>query len=106
MREYDIIDVSEGIVINKTSISKECDICNYWYFLNKNFDYEPYFCDGCHDLILKAINFNVDAIVSIKEGDYRIHFWYINKDDAISIMNNSSLNKNKGVLYSFSLYKK
>ena len=26
---YDKIDVSEGIDINKTSESKECDICHY-----------------------------------------------------------------------------
>ena len=32
---YDRIDVSEGIDINKTSKSKECDIFHYWYFLNK-----------------------------------------------------------------------
>ena len=30
----DRIDVSEGIDVNKTSASKECDICHYWYFLN------------------------------------------------------------------------
>ena len=34
MLEYDRIDLSEGIDINKTSASKECDICHYWYFLN------------------------------------------------------------------------
>ena len=35
MLEYDRIDVSEGIVIDKTNKSKECDICHYWYFLDK-----------------------------------------------------------------------
>ena len=40
----------------------------------------------------KAMNFNDVSIASIKGNDYRIHFWYMNKDDAISIMNNSSLN--------------
>ena len=30
--EYDKIDISEGIDINKTSASKECDVCHYWYF--------------------------------------------------------------------------
>ena len=51
MLEYDRIDVSEGIDMNKTSSSKECDICHCSYFLNKNFNYEPYICIGCHDLI-------------------------------------------------------
>ena len=28
--EYDKIDISEGIGINKTNASKECDVCHYW----------------------------------------------------------------------------
>ena len=39
----------------------------------------------------KAMNFNDIAIASIKDNDYRIHFWYMSKDDAISIMHNSNL---------------
>ena len=30
MLEYERIDISEGIDVNKTSLSKECDICQYW----------------------------------------------------------------------------
>ena len=92
MLEYDRIDISEGIDINETNASKECDICHNWYFFDTNFNYEPYLCSGCHDLMQKVINFNV-AIVSIKGNDYRIHFWYTSKDDAINIMKNSSLNE-------------
>ena len=98
MLEYDRIDISEGIDINKTSASKKCDICHYWYFLNKNFSYEPYLCNGCHDLMQKAMSFNNVAIVSIKGNDYRIHFWYMSKDEAISIMHNSNLNEKTGLL--------
>ena len=77
---------------------QKCDICHYWYFLDKNFNYELYFCNGCQDLMQKAMNFNDVAIVSVKGNDYRIHFWFIRKDDAISIMNNSSLNQKTGLL--------
>ena len=31
MLKYDRIDISEGIDVNKTNLSKECDICHYWY---------------------------------------------------------------------------
>ena len=34
-------DVFKGIDVNKTSASKECDICHYWYFLNKGFNFQP-----------------------------------------------------------------
>ena len=45
----------------------------------------------------KAMNFNDAAIVFIKESDYRIHFWYMSKDDASSVMKNCNLNE-KSVL--------
>ena len=101
MLEYDRIDISEGIDTNKTSASKECNICHYWYFLNKNFNYEPYLCNGCHELMQKAMNFNDIAIVSIKGSDYRIHFWYMNKNDAIVVMTNSNLKDKNGILQNF-----
>ena len=82
MLEYDRIDISEGIDIKKAKVSKECDICHYWYFLDKNLKYEPYLCNGCHDLMQKALNLNNVAIVPIKGSDYRIHFWYMSKDVA------------------------
>ena len=55
MLEYDKIDVNEGIDTNKNKlVSKECIICNYWYFINRNFNYQRYVCDGCHDMSLKT----------------------------------------------------
>ena len=74
MLKYDRIDISEGIDMDKTNKSGECDICHYWYFLDKNFNYEKYLCNGCHDLMQKAVSFNNVAIVSIKGNYYRIHF--------------------------------
>ena len=93
MLEYDRIDISEGIHIKKTKTSKECHICHYWYFLNKTVSYEPYLCNGCHDLMQKAMNFNDVAVVSVERSDYKSHVWYMSKYDAVNIMNNSSLNE-------------
>ena len=62
-------------------------------FLDKSFKYEPYLCNGCHNLMQKAINFNVVVVFSIKGSDYGIQFWNMSKDDAINVINNSHLNK-------------
>ena len=67
MLQDERIDISEGIDVNKTNLSKECDICHYWYFKNIGFKCEKYLCNGCHDLIQKAISFNNNAIVYLKE---------------------------------------
>ena len=90
MLEYNRIDISEGIDVNKTSASKECDIFHYWHFKDIGFKYEPYLCDGCDDLMQRAKSFNDVAIVYVKGSAYRIHYWYMSKDDTISVMNNSN----------------
>ena len=98
MLEYDRIDISEAIDTDKTSASKECNICHYWYFLDKNFNYDPYLCNGCHDLMQNAVSFKNVAVVSVKGNDYKIHFCCISKNDAITLMTNSNLNNENGVL--------
>ena len=74
MLKYDRIDISEEIDINKKNLSKECDISHYWNFKNISFKDEPYLCNGCHDLLQKAMSFNNVAIVYVKGNAYRIHF--------------------------------
>ena len=76
MLEYERIDISVGIDVNKANLSKECDICHYWYFKDFGFKHESYLCSGCHDLMQKAMGFNNIAIAYIKESAYRIHFSY------------------------------
>ena len=98
MLEYDRIDISQGIDVNKTSLSKECYICHYWFFKDIGFKYESYLSNGCHELIQKAMSFNNVAIVYAKGSAYRIHFWYISKDDPINIVNGFKLVDRSGVL--------
>ena len=64
-----------------------------WYFwllvfFDKGFQYDLYLCNGCHDLMQRAMKWNDVAIVPVKKINYRIHFWYINKDDVIYIIKN------------------
>ena len=68
---YDRIDVSEIIVVNKTSESKDCDICHYWYFLNKGFKFQLNVCNRHHDLLMMSMNLSNVAILDIKGFDCR-----------------------------------
>ena len=56
MLYFDRIDVSEGIDVNKTNASKECDICHYWYFLNYRFKFQPNVCNRFHDFLMISMN--------------------------------------------------
>ena len=97
MLEYDRIDLFEGIDVNKTSNSRECSFCHY-YFLDINFNYQKYLSDGCHDMSMKVNSMQNLAIVYFKGIAYRVHFWNMSKYDAINIMHNSNLIYKKGIL--------
>ena len=54
MLQYDRNDVSEGIDINKTSESKECMLCHYWYFKDVGYKFQPYLCTDCYAVSMMA----------------------------------------------------
>ena len=82
MLEYDRIDISAGVDINKTNLQKKCELCHYWYFKDIDFKYVDYLCNGYHDLMQKAMSFNNAAIVGKGKGSVcRIYFQYMSKDD-------------------------
>ena len=97
MLQYKRIDVSEGINLNKSDKSKECMICHYWNFKDISCKYEPYICNQCHDLSMMVYDLNDYMILNIKGIDYRCHVFNMNKNDAVTLVNNSVLD-NKGVL--------
>ena len=66
----DRVDVSEEIDVNKTSTSKECYICHYWYFLNKRFTFQPYVFNRSYDLLMMSMNLSAIAILHIKGSNY------------------------------------
>ena len=66
MLEYDKIDISGGIDVNKINELKKCILSYYWYFLNKSFSYGPYLCNGCYNILQKSIIFKNIAIVHVK----------------------------------------
>ena len=95
---YDRIDVSEGIDVNKTSASKECNICHYWYFLNYSFTFQPNVCNRCHDLLMVSMNLSNTAILNIKGSNYRCIISLISKKEAINLMQNADLTEKTGTL--------
>ena len=66
MLQYGKIDVSEEIDTNKTSASKECMLCQYWYFKDVGFKFEPHVYNKCHDVLMTAYELKVIAILNVK----------------------------------------
>ena len=70
MFHSDGINTSEGIDVNKTSASKKCDLCHYWYFLNYSFKFQPNVCNRSHDLLMMSVTLSDIAILNIKGSDF------------------------------------
>ena len=54
MLQYERINVSKRIDVNKISLSKEYELCRYWYFKDVGFKSGEHVCNGCHDLLTMA----------------------------------------------------
>ena len=97
MLQYQKIDVSEGIDLNKTIASKECELCHYWFFKDIGFNFEEHVCNKCHDLLTMAHSLKDIAILSTKDATFRCVLMGISKNEALKRLNNS-VTYERGVL--------
>ena len=97
MLQYQKIDVSEGIDVNKTSASKECELCHYWFFKDIGFKFEEHVCNKCHDLLTIAYSLKDIAILNAKGNTFRCILMGISKNEGLKRLNNS-VAYDKGVL--------
>ena len=92
MLEYDKIDINESVDTNKNILS------SYWYFVNKNSNYQKYMWNGCHDMSMKAISM-YDLCIGYNNGNaYRINFAFMSKNDALNLIKNAVIIDKKGTL--------
>ena len=79
----ELIFLKALILISVNIYIKKCSLCKFYYFLDKNFNYGSYLCNGCYDMSLKAKNIKNVAIVYRGEQAYRINFAFMSKNDAL-----------------------
>ena len=97
MLQYQKIDASEGIDVNKTSASKECELCRYWFFKDIGFKFEEHVCKKCHDLLTIAYSLKNIAILNAKGATFRCILMGISKNEGLKRLNNS-VTYDRGVL--------
>ena len=71
MLQYQNIDISEGIDINKTRASKECELCHYWFFKDIGFKFEEHVCNKCHDLLTTDYSLKDITTLNAKGAAFR-----------------------------------
>ena len=99
MLEYDRIDISEDIDIKKCKeTSRECSLYKFYYFLDKNFNYRPYLCDGCYDMSMKVVTMQNLTIINHNGNHYRVNFAFMSKKDTYGLVKNAVIMGEKGTL--------
>ena len=78
IRHYQRSDISEGIDLAKSNISKECVIFHFWFF-NYKFKFQDSICNGCHDLTMLSLNISDITVITVKNVDYRFIIHNIRK---------------------------
>ena len=83
MLRYQKIDISEGIHINKTNASKECELCHYCLFKDIGFKFEEHVCKKCHNLLTIAYSLKDIAILNAKGATFRCILIGISKHEGL-----------------------
>ena len=89
MLRYQKINVSEGIDVNKTSASEECELCHNQFFKDVGFQFEKHVCNGCHDLLTMAYSLKNIAILSAKGATFKCVLMGTSKNEGLKRLNNS-----------------
>ena len=67
-------------------------------FVDRNFNYQKYMCNGCHDMSLKAIILHNLCIGYNNGNAYRINFAFMSKNNALNLIKNTVIIDKKGTL--------
>ena len=92
---YERVSVSEGIDVN---ISKEGSVCFYYFFIDKNFTYQPYLYNGCHGASMRATNISDIYIIYPKNNCSRVVGNNLTRPECQKLINENNLTDTIGYL--------
>ena len=80
------------------SVKNHLRLCKFYYFLDKNFSYGPFLCNGCYDMSLKAVSMQNLVIINHNGNHCRVNFTFISKKDAFNLIKNATIIDKRGIL--------
>ena len=57
-----------------------------FFFLSRNFNFEEYLCNSCHDTSMISYELENIAILNVKGVDYRCALWGVSKNEAVNLI--------------------
>ena len=84
MSQYININISEVVDLNKTSASKECKVCHYWFFKDIGFESEEHVCNGRHYVLKTGYSLENIFNLGAKGCAYRCILMRTSKNEALN----------------------
>ena len=63
--------------------------------MDNRFKFQPYICNGCHDVLIMSMNLDDIAILNISGADYRCVIAGTSKIEVINLMQNIDFSEKK-----------
>ena len=89
-KDVTVININiSGVDLNKTSASKECKVCHYWFFEDIGFESEEHVCNEC--LYILTMGYSLENIFNLgaKGRTFRCILMRTSKNEALKRLNNS-----------------
>ena len=61
-------------------------LCDYWYFKDIGYKFEPHVCNGFHDIFMITYELKNVTILNVKGVNYRCDLWGVTKNDVINML--------------------
>ena len=85
-----MVHVSEGINVNKTSVSRKFELSHYCFFKDVRFKFEEHVCNGCCDLLTMTYSLKNVAILGAKGAYFRYLLMGTSENEALKKIKLSS----------------
>ena len=82
----------------KIQANQECDISQYWYFLNERFKFKPNVRNRSHDLLMMSMSLSDIVVLNFKSVDYCYIISGIRTIEAINLLQNIDLTEKSRTL--------
>ena len=97
--QYEKITNDEWIDHSRNiSTSRFCRVCKFWFFVDRNINYEDYACNGCHNLLMIAYSLDNIFILRVNDVSFRYILLGISRNEALKRLNNANNLSKRGIV--------
>ena len=96
--QYKKITNDEGIDHSRYICTRFCDVCKFCFFVDRNFNYEDYAYNRCHNLLMMPYSLDNIVILRVNDVSFSCILLGISRSEALRRLNNANNLGKRGVV--------